>query len=161
MKILYLFILVNILCCSVKQHDLVTYKGDLAVKLIVALESSYVQVNEKGDTIFNVLDHIKYSDGINQEEEYLIKYIEALEEYELTDLPLIKVNFDPSTDAMVSVFLEPKEYEKIKHISHVDLEKEDMKLKLEFTGTEVAFGMIKLHEILSFEKVPGKTIIIK
>ncbi|MEM6967352.1 MAG: hypothetical protein AAF573_21490 [Bacteroidota bacterium] len=154
------FVSVAILSCSRKYQNLTTYEGDLAIKLI-ALGSSYLVINEHGDTTANLLDAIDPSDGIDKGEEIIINHFKILKEHDLIDLPMIDINFDPNSNSMYSVFFSPEEYEKIKDFHHFTLEKEGMKLRLKFTGTEVSKGKIKAHKILSVKKIPGRTIILK
>ena len=156
-----MFIIIYFLASCVKLvSSFKTYEADLAFKA-VGLGTFYGLPDSIKSNLLDQLNTFKNKDQLTEGEEYMVRYYELLKKHGLVDLPMIKVNFDSDSKSMTSVFLDPVEFEKIKQFNQVVLSREGVKLRLKFKGREVARNKIKASEIISFEKIEGRFLIVK
>ena len=101
------------------------------------------------------IDSLEGSHSPSSENRKLLDVVHVLEENDLLFKPYFNLRIDSTK--IVTVYLDEKEYLKINGFNHSDLLNERKKVLVQLKGKFVTDGIISCEEIISTEKVEGKT----
>lgn len=145
-KILILFML-SIVSFSCKKEILI--KGNLYFKLI-NLTSPSGLTNEQALNIEKIINSMP-SDEKNKE---LVDYYKKVIKHNLLKNPYLQLETE---DGIKKVYLNSKEYEKIKHLKLSDLQEKSKKVTIELNAKELEKDLFYSEDIISIQEVDGKT----
>ena len=146
MKSTLLFFL-TILLFSCKQSE--NLKGNLYFKLInLTLPSGLT--DEQALHIEQMINSMS-SDEKNKE---LIDYYKNVIKHNLLKNPYLQLETE---DGVKKVYLNSKEYEKIKHLKLSDLQEKSKKVTIELNAKELEKDLFYSEDIISIQEVDGKT----
>ena len=146
MKSTLLFFL-TILLFSCKQSE--NLKGNLYFKLI-NLTSPSGLTDEQALNIENIINSMS-SDEKNKE---LVDYYKKAIKHDLLKNPYLQLETE---DGVKKVYLNSKEYEKIKHLKLSDLQEKSKKVTIELNAKELEKDLFYSEDIISIQEVDGKT----
>jgi len=146
MKSTLLFFL-TILLFSCKQSE--NLKGNLYFKLI-NLTSPSGLTDEQALNIENIINSMS-SDEKNKE---LVDYYKKVIKHNLLKNPYLQLETE---DGVKKVYLNSKEYEKIKHLKLSDLQEKSKKVTIELNAKELEKDLFYSEDIISIQEVDGKT----
>ena len=146
MKSTLLFFL-TILLFSCKQSE--NLKGNLYFKLI-NLTSPSGLTDEQALNIENIINSMS-SDEKNKE---LVDYYKKAIKHDLLKNPYLQLETE---DGVKKVYLNSKEYEKIKHLKLSDLQEKSKKVVVELNVNEFEKDLFYSEEIILIQEVDGKT----
>jgi hypothetical protein len=147
-----LLFLIAILLFSCKQSE--SLKGDLYFKLIdltspIGLTDEQALNVEKWIDSMD-LDYVKLSDGNKK----LVDYYKNVIKHNLLKNPYLQLETE---DGIKKVYLNSKEYEKIKHLKLSDLQEKSKKVTIELNAKELEKDLFYSEDIFSIQEVDGKT----
>lgn len=142
-----LLFLISILFFSCKQSE--HFKGDLYFKLI-NLTSPSGLTNEEALNIEKIIISMD-SDKKNKE---FIDYYKNVIKHDLLKNPYLQLETE---DGIKKVYLNSKEYEKIKHLKLSDLQEKSKKVTIELNAKELEKDLFYSEDIISIQEVDGKT----
>lgn len=145
-KVLILFIL-SLFSFSCKKENII--KGDLYFKLI-DLTSPSGLTDEQALNIEKIINSID-SDEKNKE---FIDYYKNVIKHDLLKNPYLQLE---TKDGIKKVYLNSKEYDKIKHFKLSDLQEKSKKVTIELNAKELEKDLFYSEEIFSIQEVEGKT----
>ena len=146
MKSTLLFFL-TILLFSCKQSE--NLKGNLYFKLI-NLTSPSGLTDEQALNIENIINSMS-SDEKNKE---LVDYYKKAIKHDLLKNPYLRLETE---EGIKKVYLNSKEYEKIKHLKLSDLQEKSKKVTIELNAKELEKDLFYSEDIISIQEVDGKT----
>ena len=146
MKSTLLFFL-TILLFSCKQSE--NLKGNLYFKLI-NLTSPSGLTDEQALNIENIINSMS-SDEKNKE---LVDYYKKVIKHNLLKNPYLQLETE---DGVKKVYLNSKEYEKIKHLKLSDLQEKSKKVTIELNAKELEKDLFYSENIILIQEVDGKT----
>jgi hypothetical protein len=146
-----LLFLILIVFSSCKQ-DTKIIKGDLYFKL-VNLTSPNGMATDEVHKIETMLD--SSNSNLNDGEKAIIDYFEKLRAHKLLSSPYIKLRM--SKDEVKTVFLSPKEHQKVKKYTLDYLRKNKAKLEIELKIKEIDSLIYYSDEIIHLNEVKGET----
>lgn len=146
MKSTLLFFL-TILLFSCKQSE--NLKGNLYFKLI-NLTSPSGLTDEQALNIENIINSMS-SDEKNKE---LVDYYKKVIKHDLLKNPYLQLETE---DGIKKVYLNSKEYDKIKHFKLSDLQEKSKKVTIELNAKELEKDLFYSEDIISIQEVEGKT----
>jgi hypothetical protein len=146
MKSTLLFFL-TILLFSCKQSE--NLKGNLYFKLI-NLTSPSGLTDEQALNIENIINSMS-SDEKNKE---LVDYYKKVIKHDLLKNPYLQLETE---DGIKKVYLNSKEYDKIKHFKLSDLQEKSKKVTIELNAKELDKDLFYSEEIILIQEVEGKT----
>ena len=146
MKSTLLFFL-TILLFSCKQSE--NLKGNLYFKLI-NLTSPSGLTDEQALNIENIINSMS-SDEKNKE---LVDYYKKVIKHDLLKNPYLQLETE---DGIKKVYLNSKEYEKIKDFKLLDLQEKSKKVIIELNAKELENDLFYSEEIILIQEVDGKT----
>ncbi len=141
--------------------DTMTIEGELSFKLI-EFGSYYALADGLGDQVFDLVDSLETlpASTLSEHEQDFLSIVNLLKDNGLLFLP----SFNLATNqGNYRVYLDTSEYNKVSPFKREDLVKENQKVKIRLKGQliptslEEAPPLFRCSEILSIEKVPGKT----
>ncbi|QHI37374.1 hypothetical protein IMCC3317_27530 [Kordia antarctica] len=148
---LILFCFLFIACGKQKTERL---KADLTFRS-VTFSSFYGATDERYESLVREMDstlqNFKKEDGNVK----LCRQFKKLQKLSLLRSPFIFLNIEK--DSTITVYLDEKEYTKVKHIKHVDLFREGKKAVLELEVIEKEKGIYYSENIIAVKKVDGKS----
>lgn len=149
------------IACESKQEaktddktGLTSIKGELHFKLF-SLGSYYEIPDSIIQKFESMIDSLKGLENISAQDLQLIEMVEVLKENDLINKPFFHLKVD--SNQIVTVYLNEKEYEKVKKFDRQDLINENKKVNISLKGRIISDGLVECHEITSTEKVDGKT----
>ena len=147
-----LLFLIAILLFSCKQSE--SLKGDLYFKLIdltspIGLTDEQALNVEKWIDSMD-LDYVKLSEGNKK----LVDYYKNVIKHNLLKNPYLQLETE---DGIKKVYLNSKEYEKIKHLKLSDLQEKSKKVTIELNAKELEKDLFYSEDIISIQEVDGKT----
>ena len=146
MKSTLLFFL-TILLFSCKQSE--NLKGNLYFKLI-NLTSPSGLTDEQALNIENIINSMS-SDEKNKE---LVDYYKKVIKHDLLKNPYLQLETE---GGIKKVYLNSKEYDKIKHFELSYLQEKSKKVVVELNANELEKDLFYSEEIISIQEVDGKT----
>ena len=150
-RITLLLAVIVLLSCNNKTGNI---KGDLYFKLI-DFPSFYETSTTNFTTFKKVIDSIKNKKSISKEEQNLVDYYYKLEKFNLLKTPFIKIKTKENN--IKKIFLNPKEYEKVRDFTWGDLTNKKKKVSLELKIIELDSSIYYSDEITSLKVVDGIT----
>jgi hypothetical protein len=150
-KIFTLFML-SIVSFSCKKE--IILKGDLYFKLIdltspIGLtDEQALNVEKWIDSMY--LDYEKLSDGNKK----LVDYYKKVIKHNLLKNPYLQLQTE---DGIIKVYLNSKEYEKIKHFKLSDLQEKSKKVNIELNAKELEKDIFYSEDIITIQELDGKT----
>jgi len=145
-KILILFML-SMVSFSCKKEIII--KGDLYFKLI-DLTSPSGLTDEQALNIENIINSMS-SDEKNKE---LVDYYKKVIKHDLLKNPYLQLETE---DGIKKVYLNSKEYDKIKHFKLSELQEKSKKVTIELNAKELEKDLFYSEEIILIQEVDGKT----
>ncbi|TAF11944.1 MAG: hypothetical protein EAZ75_03025 [Flavobacteriia bacterium] len=147
-----LLFLIAILLFSCQQSE--SLKGDLYFKLIdltspIGLTDEQALNVEKWIDSMD-LDYVKLSEGNKK----LVDYYKNVIKHNLLKNPYLQLETE---DGIKKVYLNSKEYEKIKHLKLSDLQEKSKKVTIELNAKELEKDLFYSEDIISIQEVDGKT----
>ena len=146
MKSTLLFFL-TILLFSCKQSE--NLKGNLYFKLI-NLTSPSGLTDEQALNIENIINSMS-SDEKNKE---LVDYYKKVIKHDLLKNPYLQLETE---EGIKKVYLNSKEYEKIKDFKLLELQEKSKKVIIELNAKELENDLFYSEEIILIQEVDGKT----
>ena len=146
MKSTLLFFL-TILLFSCKQSE--NLKGNLYFKLI-NLTSPSGLTDEQALNIENIINSMS-SDEKNKE---LVDYYKKVIKHDLLKNPYLQLETE---EGIKKVYLNSKEYEKIKDFKLLELQEKSKKVTIELNAKELEKDLFYSEEIILIQEVDGKT----
>lgn len=146
MKSTLLFFL-TILLFSCKQSE--NLKGNLYFKLI-NLTSPSGLTDEQALNIENIINSMS-SDEKNKD---FVDYYKNVIKHDLLKNPYLQLETE---DGIKKVYLNSKEYDKIKHFKLSDLQEKSKKVTIELNAKELDKDLFYSEEIILIQEVEGKT----
>ena len=146
MKSTLLFFL-TILLFSCKQSE--NLKGNLYFKLI-NLTSPSGLTDEQALNIENIINSMS-SDEKNKE---LVDYYKKAIKHDLLKNPYLQLETE---EGIKKVYLNSKEYEKIKDFKLLELQEKSKKVTIELNAKELEKDLFYSEEIILIQEVDGKT----
>ncbi|MCW1146698.1 hypothetical protein [Flavobacterium lacisediminis] len=142
-----LLFLIAILLFSCKESE--NLKGDLYFKLIDLTSPSGLTDNQalNIEKIINSMD----TDEKNKE---FIDYYKNVIKHDLLKNPYLQLETE---DGIKKVYLNSKEYNKIKHFKLSELQEKSKKVTIELNAKELEKDLFYSEEIISIKEVDGKT----
>lgn len=135
------------------DKNLIQLKGTLFFKLI-DIPNLYGYSEEKCEELLT-----KFRGSISKKHtdtsDFISTYWNKLEEHNLLLKPIFKLQND--SIEFINVFLEEDQYRKIKNLKLHELQEEKKKVNIVVAGELLDQNIFKCHEIISVEKVNGKT----
>ncbi len=150
-RIVLLFLAIVFLSCNNKTENI---KGDLYIKLI-DFPNFYEASNANFAKFKKTIDSIKNQKNISKSEQNLVDYYRKLDKYNLLKTPSIKIRTKENN--IKRIFLNPKEYEKVRNFTWGDLTNKKKKVSLELKVTELDSLIYYSDEITSLKVVDGIT----
>ena len=145
-KILILFML-SIVSFSCKKE--IIFKGNLYFKLI-NLTSPSGLTDEQALHIEQMINSMS-SDEKNKE---LVDYYKKVIKHDLLKNPYLQLETE---EGIKKVYLNSKEYEKIKDFKLLELQEKSKKVTIELNAKELEKHLFYSEEIISIQEVDGKT----
>ncbi len=147
-----LLFLIAILLFSCKQSE--SLKGDLYFKLIdltspIGLTDEQALNVEKWIDSMD-LDYVKLSEGNKK----LVDYYKNVIKHNLLKNPYLQLETE---DGIKKVYLNSKEYDKIKDFKLLDLKEKSKKVIIELNAKELENDLFYSEEIILIQEVDGKT----
>ena len=142
-----LLFLISILFFSCKQSE--HFKGDLYFKLI-NLTSPSGLTNEQALHIEQMINSMS-SDEKNKE---LVDYYKKVIKHDLLKNPYLQLETE---EGIKKVYLNSKEYEKIKDFKLLELQEKSKKVIIELNAKELENDLFYSEEIILIQEVDGKT----
>jgi len=143
--------------CKVNEQkqdntDLITIEGELYFKLIefgsfYGVEDSIIQKFQ--------MELDKIDSDSSSTDQFISDYYKILNANDLIKTPHFKVIID--SIQILQVFIDEKQYRKLKNYNHWILEKENKKVLLKLQGKMINEYIFKCNKILELQKVEGKT----
>lgn len=166
LKLLTLILIGSIIIACRSGHessvsDAIVIEGDLSFKLL-EFGSFYALADGLEDKIFHLIDSLEAlpSSTLSEDEQELLRMVNLLKDNNLLFSPSFNLRTD---EGNYRVYLDSQEYDQIKLFKREDLVRENMKIKIRLKGQPVATDLkeapqlFRCLQILSIEKVPGKT----
>ena len=129
-------------------------EGELYFKLI-SLGSFYDVPDSIIQTFESNIDSLSGLETISEQDQQLIEMVKTLKENGLINKPFFHIKLDSTQIA--TVYVNEREYEEIKKFDRHSLITENKKVNISLKGRIVKDGIVECQEILSTEKVDGKT----
>ncbi|WP_027420757.1 hypothetical protein [Crocinitomix catalasitica] len=129
-------------------------QGELYFKLI-DFGSYYGFSDDIIEEFENYVDSLTKVDVISDNDRYVRDFTEILKQNDLIYLPYFNLKVD--SIHKVKVYLSEKEYKKIQQYNHQELINENQKVTIRLKGEYVHDDIVKCTEIISTDKVEGKT----
>ena len=101
------------------------------------------------------MDSLNNQENISEQDQNLIETIKVLKENDLIKKPFFHLKID--SNQIVTVYVGEEEYEKVKQFDRQKLINENTKVDVSLKGRIIEDGIVDCYEILSTEKVDGKT----
>jgi hypothetical protein len=150
-KIACLSIVIIFLACNNNSRNI---KGDLYIKLIDF--PSFYGVSDANFAKFKkIIDSINYQENISTNEQNLVDYYYKLDKLNLLKTPFIKIR--TKENVIKKIFLNPKEYKRVKDFTWGDLTSKKKKVSLELKIIELDSLIYYSDEIISLKIVDGTT----
>ena len=102
-----------------------------------------------------MMDSLNNQENISEQDQKLIVTIKILKENDLIKKPFFHLKIDSTQ--IVTVYVSEEEYEKVKQFDRQKLINENKKVDVYLKGRIIEEGIVDCYEILSTEKVDGKT----
>lgn len=150
-KIAWLSIVIILLACNENSQNI---KGYLYIKLI-DFPSFYDTSDANFKEFKKTIDKIRYQESISKNEQDLVDYYYKLEKLNLLKTPFIKIKTKENN--IKKIFLNPREYEKVKKFTWGDLTSKKKKVSLELKIIELDSSLYYSDEIISLKVVDGTT----
>ncbi len=144
--------MLSIVSFSCKKE--IILKGDLYFKLIdltspIGLtDEQALNVEKWIDSMY--LDYEKLSDGNKK----LVDYYKKVIKHNLLKNPYLQLQTE---DGIIKVYLNSKEYEKIKHFKLSDLQEKSKKVNIELNAKELEKDIFYSEDIITIQELDGKT----
>jgi len=155
---LYLLIVVS---CQTKTDNKIDQSlesqkidGELYFKLI-SLGSFYDVPDSTINKFESMMDSLNSQENISEQDQKLIETIKVLKENDLIKKPFFQLKINSTQ--IVTVYVSEGEYEKVKQFDRQKLINESKKVDVSLKGRLIEDGIVDCYEILSTEKVDGKT----
>lgn len=129
-------------------------EGELYFKLI-SLGSFYHVPDSTIKKFESMMDSLNNQENISEQDQKLIVTIKILKENDLIKKPFFHLKIDSTQ--IVTVYVSEEEYEKVKQFDRQKLINENKKVDVYLKGRIIEEGIVDCYEILSTEKVDGKT----
>ena len=129
-------------------------EGELYFKLI-SLGSFYDVPDSTIKKFESMMDSLNNQENISEQDQNLIETIKVLKENDLIKKPFFHLKID--SNQIVTVYVGEEEYEKVKQFDRQKLINENTKVDVSLKGRIIEDGIVDCYEILSTEKVDGKT----
>ena len=142
-----LLFFLTILLFSCKQSE--NLKGNLYFKLI-NLTSPSGLTDEQALNIENIINSMS-SDEKNKE---LVDYYKKVIKHDLLKNPYLQLETE---EGIKKVYLNSKEYEKIKDFKLLELQEKSKKVTIELNAKELEKDLFYSEEIILIQEVDGKT----
>ena len=136
---------------SVESQEI---EGELYFKLI-SLGSFYDVPDSTIQKFESMIDSLKGQKNISEQDQKLMGMIKTLKENNLINKPFFQLKIDSTQ--VVTVYASEDEYKKVKHFDRQRLINENKKVDISLRGRLIEDGIVDCFEILSTEKVDGKT----
>ena len=136
---------------SVESQEI---EGELYFKLI-RMGSFYDVPDSTINKFESMMDSLNSKENISEQDQKLIETIKVLKENNLIKKPSFQLKID--SVQIVTVYVSEDEYEKVKQFDRQKLINENKKVDISLKGQIIEEGIIDCYEILSTEKVDGKT----
>ena len=129
-------------------------EGELYFKLISM--GSFYDVPDSTITKFeSMMDSLNSKENISEQDQKLIERIKVLKENNLIKKPFFQLKID--SVQILTVYVSEDEYVKVKQFDRQKLINENKKVDISLKGQIIEEGIVDCYEILSTEKVNGKT----
>lgn len=142
-----LLFLIAILLFSCKRSE--SLKGDLYFKLIDLTSPSGI-TNKEALNIENIINSMS-SEEKNKE---LVDYYKKVIKHDLLKNPYLQLETE---DGIKKVYLNSKEYDKIKRFKLSELQEKSKKVTIELNAKELEKDLFYSEEIILIQEVDGKT----
>ena len=129
-------------------------EGELYFKLI-SLGSFYDVPDSTIKKFESMMDSLNNQENISEQDQNLIETIKVLKENDIIKKPFFHLKID--SNQIVTVYVGEEEYEKVKQFDRQKLINENTKVDVSLKGRIIEDGIVDCYEILSTEKVDGKT----
>ncbi len=154
MRKFFLLLTISTLGCIGENQSSLTVSGEIYIKLIDVYGSMYGMPR---DDIENALDKIRTGvgkDSLSSSELEVRNYYEYLAQENLIDQPYFKMK--TKKGKIINVFTSEEEYSKLKpNLENLDRDKEKIVVKVK--GKKMKKGIFYAQDIVSIEKLKGKT----
>ena len=155
---LFLFMAVS---CQTKTDNTVSqsmesrkFEGELYFKMI-SLGSFYGVPDSVTNKFESMIDSLNNLEKVSDQDQQLIDLVKTLKENDLMDKPFFHLKLDSTK--VVAVYLDERQYEQIKKFDRQRLINENKKVNISLKGRIIQDELVECYEILSTEKVEGKT----
>ena len=136
---------------SVESQEI---EGELYFKLI-RMGSFYDVPDSTINKFESMMDSLNSKENISEQDQKLIETIKVLKENNLIKKPFFQLKID--SVQIVTVYVSEDEYEKVKQFDRQKLINENKKVDISLKGQIIEEGIVDCYEIISTEKVDGKT----
>jgi hypothetical protein len=136
------------------NHNSRNIEGDLYIKLI-DFPSLYGASDANFAKFKKTIDSISYQESISKDEQDLVDYYYKLQKLNLLKTPFIKIR--TKENSIKKIFLNPKEYKKVKNFTWGNLTSKKKKVSLELKIIELDSSIYYSEEITSLKVVDGIT----
>lgn len=138
-----------LICFSISCNNKENLKGDLYFKHI-DLTSPIGLTDEQALNTEKIINSM-VSDEKNKE---FVDYYKNVIKHDLLKNPYLQLE---TKDGIKKVYLNFKEYDKIKHFKLSDLQEKSKKVTIELNAKELEKNLFYSEEIISIQEVDGKT----
>ena len=155
---LFLFIAVS---CQTKADNTVSQsieskkiEGELYFKLI-NLGSFYGVPDSVTNRFESMIDSLNNIEKVSDQDQQLIDLVKTLKENDLINKPFFHLKLDSTKVA--TVYLDEQQYEQVRKFNRQNLINENKKVNISLKGRIIQDELVECYEIISTEKVDGKT----
>ena len=143
-----------LICFSISCNNKENLKGDLYFKHI-DLTSPVGLTDEQALNVEKIINSMASDDKkMDEKNKDFVDYYKKVIKHDLLKNPYLQLQTE---DGIIKVYLNSKEYEKIKHFKLSDLQEKSKKVNIELNAKELEKDLFYSEDIISIQELDGKT----